>query len=184
MKRIISLFCIIAIFILLTIFIVQSAPPVFALEAPETAAVLQDESNVPITLSFVDIITSIRQNWELITAIVGLAATALGWLASKLNDGRLKRGLIKAKVAAEGALRVEGEVKILVEMAENFLGYSGAEKKQFVKTHIHQFCIDNNYPYVDSVVDAAIEACVQLSKKVNARGTKAKTPAEAADALL
>ncbi|OHE41461.1 MAG: hypothetical protein A2Y16_05325 [Tenericutes bacterium GWF2_57_13] len=184
MKRIISLFCFIAIITLLTIFIVQSAPPVFALEAPETAAVLQDELNDPITLSFVDIITSIRQNWELITAIVGLAATALGWLATKLKDGRLKRSLTKLKNAAEAALKVESEVKEYVEEAETFLGYSGSEKKRYVKTRINQFCIDNNYPYVEAAVDAAIEACVQLSKKVNARGSKSKTPTEAADALL
>ena len=70
--------------------------------------------------------------------------------------------------------KVASSINKLVEEAEKFIGYSGAEKKQYVTTRINQFCIDNNIEYDITLVSSLIESAVNLTKTVNARGTVSK----------
>lgn len=111
-----------------------------------------------------NIINSILQNQELVQALMAVLVALLGWLATKVKDERIKRGLTGAAAVAE-------KVPTYVAEAEKFIHYSGKEKKNYVKTRINQFCIQNKIKYNDAAVDLLIEQAVSLTKKVNARGS-------------
>jgi hypothetical protein len=75
----------------------------------------------------------------------------------------------KLRVVAENYIDVEKVVKDFMSNAENFLNYNGTDKKEWVKTKVNQFCIENGIPYKDDMVNIIIEQFICLTKSVNKR---------------
>ena len=75
----------------------------------------------------------------------------------------------KLRILSENFIQVEKVIKKYMENAESFINYSGADKKEWVKTKVNQFCIENDMPYNESVVDSTIERFIDLTKTVNKR---------------
>lgn len=82
-------------------------------------------------------------------------------LISKLTKNSKLRRL------SENLVQIENVVKEYVCSAEAFLNYSGSDKKEWVKTKVNQFCIQNGIRYDNDTVEAAIEKLIYLSKTVN-----------------
>ena len=55
----------------------------------------------------------------------------------------------------------------LIMDAEQFVNFSGEEKKEYVLTKANRYAIENNIPFDESAVDNEIEKIVNLSKNVN-----------------
>lgn len=76
---------------------------------------------------------------------------------------------IKLKNFSESLLEIDEKIKEYVCLAEEFVNYDGKDKKEWVKTRINQYCIENKIMYDESFVDLEIEKLVDISKSVNKR---------------
>ena len=90
---------------------------------------------------------------SLIVGIVVLVQKLVKALRSKSNLNNL---ICLEKVTLEFVIE-----------AEFFSNYSGIEKREWVKTKVNQFAINNKIIYDEETIDGLIENLVGLSKKVN-----------------
>jgi hypothetical protein len=112
------------------------------------------------------------ENLEIILSIAG---TAFGLLITTITFlSQFIKNLSKKK-SAENLTKISNAVMPFVEEAENFIHFSGEEKKQYVLTKANQFAIDNGIKFDSVAVGEKIERLVELTKKVNARITSATT---------
>lgn len=70
--------------------------------------------------------------------------------------------------ALQAALFMKEAVSRLVVEAEDFINYSGSDKKAWVVTRVKELCIDNNIDYTENAICDAIEAVINITKRVNA----------------
>ena len=76
---------------------------------------------------------------------------------------------VKLKVTAINLNDLEKVISDYICTAEAFLNYSGAEKKEWVKTKVNQYAIENRIVYNENVTNEVIENLIRLSKIVNKR---------------
>ena len=76
---------------------------------------------------------------------------------------------VKSKTNLNNLIRIHNKVLELVSDAEGYVNYNGQDKKEWVKTKVNQFCIENKITYDDMTVDKIIESLIELSKSVNKR---------------
>lgn len=104
------------------------------------------------------------ENLEQIIAVasagVGLLATLTGFLIPLVKSVKAKNKLMALK-------RLSSVLQSLIMDAEQFVNFSGEEKKEYVLTKANRYAIENNIPFDESAVDNEIEKIVNLSKNVN-----------------
>lgn len=104
----------------------------------------------------------VREQFELFLTILSLLAASIGLYAKMASS-------VKAKKIAEAMNEINQFAHDAVEQAEDFIDYSGKNKKQYALTYINQKCIDNNIPFNKALASELIEKAVALSNKVGAR---------------
>lgn len=77
--------------------------------------------------------------------------------------------IVKSKKQIMNSALLEEAVPQLMEIAEQFLNYSGEEKKEFVMTKINQFAIENGLKFEADIISNKIEELISLTKKVNGK---------------
>lgn len=97
----------------------------------------------------------------LVTALPLVIATAT-FIAKNSKSKKLAR-------LANDVNLVAKEAQKYVVAAEQFVNYAGKDKKEWVKTKVNQFAIENKIKYDEKLVDDLIEEIVAITKKVNAR---------------
>ena len=75
----------------------------------------------------------------------------------------------KAKRVAEQTIKIGNAVLPYIKQAEEFIHYSGTEKKEFVMTKANQFAIEQGIPFNFEIVSQKVEELVKLTKEVNRR---------------
>ena len=80
--------------------------------------------------------------------------------------------------ALQAALFMKEAVGRLVIEAEDFINYSGKDKKAWVITKVKELCINNNVEYTEKAIDEAIEAVINITKRVNAPAQKQEQVAQ------
>ena len=102
---------------------------------------------------------------EIKEVLVLLATVLIGFivLITKLTKNT------KLKALAENLISVEKVTKTFICKAEEFMNFTGADKKEWVKTKVNQYCIENNINYEENIIDNIIENLLMLSKTVNKR---------------
>jgi|SRR5690554_3963702 len=75
----------------------------------------------------------------------------------------------KLKKFAENLIEIEKISKGFICKAEDFINFSGKDKKEWVKTKVNQYCIENQINYNENIIDNIIENLLDLSKTVNKR---------------
>ena len=106
---------------------------------------------------------------ENIQLILSLAGTTLSLLVACVTFVIKLAGSIRRRVREEGAAVLMNAVAPIVEIAEGFRNYSGAEKKEYVLTKVNQFAIENSIEFDAQSVSDKIEQLVELSRQVNRR---------------
>ena len=101
--------------------------------------------------------------------VIDIIAVALPLLISLIVVIAKLTKNTKLKNISENLIEVQEVIKRFMESAESFINYSGADKKEWVKIKVNQYCIENGIPYSDSIVDNLIEKLIGLSKTVNKR---------------
>lgn len=92
--------------------------------------------------------------------VFGLLLTASTFIAKSVKD-------VRAKKAAEQAVKIGNAVLPFIREAEKFAAYSGAEKKAYVMTKANQFAIESHMPFDEARVSEKVEELVDLTKQVN-----------------
>ena len=104
-----------------------------------------------------------------IEIILSISGTALGFMVTALTFIAKFIKSAKAKRIAENVIKIGNAVIPYIEQAEKYVGYSGAEKKEYVMTKANQFAIDNGIAFNAGLIGEKIEELVSLTKEVNAR---------------
>lgn len=99
------------------------------------------------------------------SAAVGLLITVTGFLIPLVKNVKAKNKLIALN-------KLSTLLKTLIEEAEQYSNFSGAEKKEYVLTKANRYALENKIPFDEPSVDAEIEKVVQLSKNVNTGARK------------
>ena len=105
-------------------------------------------------------------NLEIVLSLAGTALSLL--LACATFIFKLVKN-IRLRIREEGATALLNTVAPIVQTAEAFANYSGAEKKEYVLTKVNQYAIENGIDFDASAVSDKIEELVELSKRVNTR---------------
>lgn len=74
---------------------------------------------------------------------------------------------IKSKTKLQNDSDLLDAVAPIMQIAESFINYSGAEKKEYVLTRINQLAIENGISFNLKAVSDKIEDLIRLSKQVN-----------------
>jgi hypothetical protein len=106
---------------------------------------------------------------ENLAAILSTATAAIGFLVTTVTFFTKFIKSERGKKIAEQIAKIGEAVLPYIKDAENFVNYSGAEKKAFVMTKANDFAIKNGIPFDAELVGAKIEELVGLTKSVNKR---------------
>lgn len=104
----------------------------------------------------------IKEIKEIIAITVPLIAGII-FLIAKVNKN------VKLRTLAESILTIEKVINDYIFQAEELVSFSGNDKKEWVKTKVNQYCINNNILYSEEEVSNLIESIIDISKKVNKR---------------
>lgn len=94
--------------------------------------------------------------------VLGLVILCVSFLIKLLQSIRVRK-------KEQGKTTLLDAVAPIVELAEGFVGFSGAEKKEYVMTKVNQFAIENGIEFNSELVSEKIEELIDLSKQVNKR---------------
>lgn len=106
----------------------------------------------------------IGANWELVGICFGILVNALGlaYNVYKLCRSGKVKALQQAVMLAEAAREYEEE-------AEQFEGYSAAEKLHYVLSRLQTMSAELGYQYDEERMIRMIESDIAFSKRVNAK---------------
>lgn len=115
---------------------------------------------------------------EQIKEIVAIVATAIPFIIATATFIAKNSKSKKLAKLATNVNKITKEVQKYVVAAEQFLNYAGQDKKEWVKTKVNQFAIENKIEYDEKLVDNLIEEIVELTKRVNSRDKDQKEELE------
>ena len=107
---------------------------------------------------------------EYITIIgtaVSLVASALLFIIRSVKTNKIKKEMITE-------LNIEKMLLSLIEEAEEFINYSGIEKKTYVITRVKEELLKSKIKFDTNKVSEKIEELINLSNKVNTRNRNSK----------
>ena len=107
-------------------------------------------------------------SYETITtmcALLGAVLSLMGFVLSQLAKSKNK----KAKTIAESMLSVVNACSKAVEITEQYVNFTGEEKKAYAMTLVKEYCIDNGIKINVDEISNNIENIITLSKIVNAK---------------
>lgn len=98
----------------------------------------------------------------IISAVVGILVTGIGFLIPLVKNQKVKKTLIVAN-------KIALFVQTACTEAEKFVNYTGAEKKAYVITQAKEYAVANNINFNEEQVSEMIEQFITLSKLINKR---------------
>ena len=105
------------------------------------------------------------------TIILGVLIAAF----KKSGNKKLKKAADALELAKTAIVSFRSAAQTFMTEAEQFLDYSGEEKKVYVVTRLKEWCINNNVEYDESSINGVIEDLITFSKQVNAKKTTIDT---------
>ena len=104
-------------------------------------------------------------------SILGLLFTTIIFLKKFIKNKKLKNILEKAE-------QITKELVPCIIEAEQFVNYTGEEKKNYVMTKVNQFAIDNDITFDPEYVSSKVEQLISLTKEVNCSRSKSDNASE------
>lgn len=113
-------------------------------------------------------------NFEILKFILTTVGLGLALISSILVAVAKNSKSAKTAKNATNLLSVISAVQTFISQAESIVGFTGANKKEWVMTKVNQFCISKGITYDDEEVDKLVEKFIDFSKQVNAKGEEEK----------
>lgn len=116
--------------------------------------------------------------------IISLAGTVISLLIAVVTFISKFLKSEKAKTTAENIVQICDEIVPLINQAEQFVNFSGQEKKEYVMTLMRKYALDNGISFDFGMLDEKIDDLVDFTKNVNVKtfvgeeNTKSKTCTE------
>lgn len=107
----------------------------------------------------------------ILTAIV-IVLSVITMLLKKSNNKKAQEIASKLEHATSGIITVKNVILEFMEQAEQFVNYTGNDKKSWVITKTKEYCIRNGIAYDDELIDSTLESLIEFSKRVNAPDEK------------
>lgn len=101
--------------------------------------------------------------------ILSFAATALSLLVACISFFVKLRKSLREKAKVKNYDELMDSVAPIMEIAENYTMYKGADKKAYVMSKVEQYASENGLLYDAKAVAEKIEELVEFSKQVNKR---------------
>ncbi len=111
---------------------------------------------------------NLEQLITIASAGIGLLATITGFLIPLVKNVKAKNKLLALN-------QLSTLLKSLIVEAEQFVNFTGEEKKEYVMTKANRYALENKIPFDESIIDGEIEKIVKLSKNVNVHTSKNPT---------
>ena len=108
-------------------------------------------------------------NMDNIRTLLSILGAGLTFLVSFLTVIIKLIKNTKAKRKASNLLSLINELIPLIEEAEDFINYTGIEKKAYVETRVEKILNENKNNVSAEDIDNTIESLIDLTKKVNVR---------------
>ena len=113
-----------------------------------------------------------------ITTIISLASASVTCLITSITFITKFIKSAKQKKQALQSIRLTDRLAPLIQQAEQYTYYTGAEKKTFVLTQANQFAIENKIPFNLYIINSKIEELLLLTKQVNSKAKINSLPIE------
>ena len=97
-----------------------------------------------------------------VSAILSLSASTVVFI---IKNVKTKKG----EKIAKAALSLINFAQQGVKLAEQFVNFTGEEKKAYATTMIKEWCMSSGVSYSDEAISEAIEKVIEISKTVNKR---------------
>ena len=116
--------------------------------------------------------------------IISLAGTVISLIIAVITFIAKFLKSEKAKTTAENIIQICNEIVPLIKQAEQFVNFSGQEKKEYVMTLMRKYALDNGISFDFGMLDEKIDDLVDFTKNVNVKtfvgeeNTKSKTCTE------
>lgn len=131
----------------------------------------------------VELLQRIRDIASIVLMILVIVLTIITTLMKKSKNAKIKELANKIGVATSHVLKVKAVILEFMQQAEEFINYTGSDKKSWVITKVKEYCIQNSISYDDELIETTIEKLIDFSKKVNASDEKQAEIAEEATAV-
>lgn len=112
---------------------------------------------------------SVKDILTIIGTALPLLAALLTFLIKFVKNEKAKKFLVET-------LKITTILQPLIVKAEEFIDYTGAEKKEFVLNNLTKFAAENNIAIDVERVSMLIDELVKTTKKVNVATDEAITP--------
>lgn len=116
--------------------------------------------------------------------IISLAGTVISLIIAVITFIAKFLKSEKAKTTAEKVVQICDEILPLIKQAEQFVNFSGQEKKEYVMTLMRKYALDNGISFDFGMLAEKIDDLVDFTKNVNVKtfvgeeNTKSKTCTE------
>lgn len=116
--------------------------------------------------------------------IISLAGTVISLIIAVITFIAKFLKSEKAKTTAENIIQICNEIVPLIKQAEQFVNFSGQEKKEYVMTLMRKYALDNGISFDFGMLAEKIDDLVDFTKNVNVKtfvgeeNTKSKTCTE------
>ena len=87
--------------------------------------------------------------------MLGLLSTCIIIFKKYIKNNKLRKALVKSE-------EILNHLIPCVTEAENYIHFSGEEKKEYVMTKINQYAIDNNITFDERVISVKIEELINM----------------------
>lgn len=124
----------------------------------------------------------IRDIASLVLMILVIVLSIVTAFMKKSKNSKIREVASKLEVATSNVITVKSVILDFMKQAEEFINYTGSDKKSWVITKTKEFCIKNSVKYDDELIESTIETLIDFSKKVNATDAKQVEVAEEAAA--
>lgn len=122
-----------------------------------------------------EILKSINSIWGYVSIILFVIAVVfliIALILKKSKNAKVRDVASKIEAAATGVIKIKSIIQNFMQTAEDFVAWSGEDKKNWVITNTKEYCITNQIAYDEELINSTIEALIQFSKKVNANEVK------------
>ena len=116
--------------------------------------------------------TEIKELVYLVLVVISIILSIVAWILRKSSNKKAQNIAANLEGLASNALSINNLAQKYITLAEQFIEYSGDDKKQWVISHIKEECINAGIKYEDATIDKAIENLIAFSKKVNTNDIK------------
>lgn len=106
--------------------------------------------------------------FSVLTIILGIVTVIL----KKSKSKKVQEIASKLEQATSNVITVKNIILDFMKQAEQFINYTGSDKKSWVITKTKEYCIKNKITYDDSLIESTIESLIEFSKSVNAPDDK------------